>query len=258
MGNNVDTIGSNKSGKNSGSVFVVDPNPPGMESIPPEDMFIYVKLSAFPRSRATFGGNSLEGDPIIFDSGVDGEVHFISTNISYKDGILDPPLQKTYATTEWTNIGGFKDEDTRSSGILEGFGINSINIKYNASLVPVVDIQFTDVRGSSLFDVVKDDDRKSPYSIFFKLPYPVFRLSVKGYFGQKVDYCLHMTNWNSEFDGSTGNFVINANFLGFQQALLNDLVIGNIIGAVNTQKGTDNLNRIFDERISDFTGVTLR
>jgi len=251
MGNNVDTIGSNKSGKNSGSVFVVDPNPPGMESIPPEDMFIYVKLSAFPRSRATFGGNSLEGDPIIFDSGVDGEVHFISTNISYKDGILDPPLQKTYATTEWTNIGGFKDEDTRSSGILEGFGINSINIKYNASLVPVVDIQFTDVRGSSLFDVVKDDDRKSPYSIFFKLPYPVFRLSVKGYFGQKVDYCLHMTNWNSEFDGSTGNFVINANFLGFQQALLNDLVIGNIIGAVNTQKGTDNLNRIFDERISE-------
>ena len=86
---------------------------------------------------------------------------------------------------------------------------------------------------------------------FFKLPYPVFRLSVKGYFGQKVDYCLHMTNWNSEFDGSTGNFVINANFLGFQQALLNDLVIGNIIGAVNTQKGTDNLNRIFDERISE-------
>ncbi len=249
---NVNNIGSNKSGKNSGSVFVVDPNPPGMESIPPEDMFIYVKLSAFPRSRTTFGGNSLEGDPILFDSGVDGEVHFISTNISYKDGILDPPLQKTYATTEWTNIGGFKDENTRSSGILEGFGINSINIKYNASLVPVVDIQFTDVRGSSLFDVVKDDDRKSPYSIFFKLPYPVFRLSVKGYFGQKVDYCLHMTNWNSEFDGSTGNFVINANFLGFQQALLNDLVVGNIIGAVNTQKGLNNLNRIFNERIEEF------
>jgi hypothetical protein len=249
--NNVDVISSNKSGKKSGSVFVVDPNPPGMENIPPEDLFIYVKFSAFPRSRATFGGNNLEGDPIIFDSGIEGEVHFISTSISYKDGKLDPPLQKTYATTDWTEIGGFKKEDTRSSGILEGFGINSINIKYNASLVPVVDIQFTDVRGSSLFDVVKDNDRKSPYSIFFKLPYPVFRLSVKGYYGQKVDYCLHMTNWTSQFDGSTGNFVINANFLGFQQALLNDLVIGNIIGAVNTQAGINNLNRIFDERIEE-------
>ena len=249
---NVTEIGSeNSSGNKKGRVFVVDPNPPGMDVIPPEDMFIYVKFSAYPRSRTTYGGNTLEGDPIIFDSGIEGEVHFISTKISYKDGQLDPPLQKTYATTDWTNIGGFKSENTRSQGILEGFGIKSIDIKYNASLVPVVDITFTDVRGSGLFDVIKDDDRKSPYSIFFKMPYPVFRLSVKGYFGQKVDYCLHMVNWTSNFDGSTGNFDISANFLGFQQAFLNDMVIGNIIGAVNTQQGFNNLNRIYDESESD-------
>jgi len=249
---NVREIGSeNSNGNKKGRVFVVDPNPPGMDVIPPEDMFIYVKFSAYPRSRTTYGGNTLEGDPIIFDSGIEGEVHFISTKISYKDGQLDPPLQKTYATTEWTNIGGFKSEDTRSQGILEGFGIKSIDIKYNASLVPVVDITFTDVRGSGLFDVIKDDDRKSPYSIFFKMPYPVFRLSVKGYFGQKVDYCLHMVNWTSNFDGTTGNFDITANFLGFQQAFLNDMVIGNIIGAVNTQQGFNNLNRIYDESESD-------
>jgi hypothetical protein len=249
---NVREVGSeNSSGNKKGRVFVVDPNPPGMDVIPPEDMFIYVKFSAYPRSRTTYGGNTLEGDPIIFDSGIEGEVHFISTKISYKDGQLDPPLQKTYATTDWTNIGGFKSENTRSQGILEGFGIKSIDIKYNASLVPVVDITFTDVRGSGLFDVIKDDDRKSPYSIFFKMPYPVFRLSVKGYFGQKVDYCLHMVNWTSNFDGSTGNFDISANFLGFQQAFLNDMVIGNIIGAVNTQQGFNNLNRIYDESGSD-------
>jgi len=244
--NNVREVGSNK-----GRVFVVDPNPPGLDVIPPEDMFIYVKFSAYPRSRTTYGGNTLEGDPIVFDSGIEGEVHFISTKISYKDGKLDPQLQKTYATTDWTNIGGFKNEDTRSEGVLEGFGIKSIDIKYNASLVPVVDITFTDVRGAGLFDVIKDNDRKSPYSIFFKMPYPVFRLSVKGYFGQKVDYCLHMVNWTSNFDGSTGNFDITANFLGFQQAFLNDMVIGNIIGAVNTQKGFNNLNRIYDESESD-------
>ena len=83
------------------------------------------------------------------------------------------------------------------------------------------------------------------------MPYPVFRLSVKGYFGQKVDYCLHMVNWTSNFDGSTGNFDITANFLGFQQAFLNDMVIGNIIGAINTQQGYNNLNRIYDESESD-------
>jgi len=243
---NVREVGTNK-----GRVFVVDPNPPGLDVIPPEDMFIYVKFSAYPRSRTTYGGNTLEGDPIVFDSGIEGEVHFISTKISYKDGKLDPPLQKTYATTDWTNIGGFKNENTRSEGVLEGFGIKSIDIKYNASLVPVVDITFTDVRGAGLFDIIKDNDRKSPYSIFFKMPYPVFRLSVKGYFGQKVDYCLHMVNWTSNFDGSTGNFDISANFLGFQQAFLNDMVIGNIIGAINTEKGFNNLNRIFDESGSD-------
>ncbi|MHA2009814.1 MAG: hypothetical protein ACXADW_11000 [Candidatus Hodarchaeales archaeon] len=233
---------TNNSDKETGQLFVVDPNPPGMETIPPEDMFIYVKFSAYPRSRTTYGGiDPASGADSFFNSGVSDEVNFISTEIKYNDnGELDPTKQKSFATTNWTDIGS-----QNSSGILEGFGIKSINIKYNASLVPVVDITFTDVRGSSLFDVTSTDgkDRKSPYSIFFKMPYPVFRLSIKGYFGQKVDYCLHMVNWTSNFDGTTGNFDISANFLGFQQAFLNDMVIGNIIGAVNTKNGFENLNK---------------
>jgi hypothetical protein len=254
--NNVQELSSNKIGNDkTGSVFVVDPNPPGMDIVPPEDLFIYVKFSAYPRSRTTYGGNTLAGKPIIFDSGVEDEVNFISTKISYNNnGKLDPSLQKSYATTEWTQIGGLNNSETRSAGILEGFGIKSIDIKYNASLVPVVDITFTDVRGGALFDVIEDDNRLSPYSIFFKMPYPVFRLSVKGYFGQKVDYCLHMVNWTSNFDGSTGNFDISANFLGFQQAFLNDMVMGNIIGVVNTERGFANLNRIFNDRIAQPTG----
>ena len=52
--NNVQEIGTNKGNdKNQGSVFVVDPNPPGMDIVPPEDLFIYVKFSAYPRSRTT-------------------------------------------------------------------------------------------------------------------------------------------------------------------------------------------------------------
>jgi hypothetical protein len=228
-----------------GKAFIVDPNPPGMEMIPAEDLFIYVKFSAYPRSRLTYGGESVGN----FNSGIEDEVHFIATKINYnKDtGRLDPPLQKTYATTDWTNIGGFNSSDTRSGGILEGFGIKSIDIKYNSSLVPTVDITFTDVRGGALFDVIKDNDRLSPYSIFFKMPYPVFNLSIKGYFGQKVDFCLHMVNWTSNFNGSTGDFEISANFLGFQQAFLNDMVLGNIIGTINTEEGYKNLNRIFEE-----------
>jgi predicted chitinase len=224
--------------KQIGGLFIVDPNPPGRDMIPPEDMFIYVKFSATPRSRFIDGG---------IENGVDGEVDFISTKIKYNtSGELDPKSQKTYSTTSWTNIGGLAPEESR--GVLEGFGIKSIDIKYNASLVPVVDITFTDIRGAGLFDTIKDKKRLSPYSVFFKMPYPVFNLSVKGYFGQSIDYCLHMVNWSSNFDGSTGNFDISANFLGFQQAFLNDMNIGNIIGTVNTQRGFNNLERIFNEQ----------
>jgi len=241
--------------KKSANVFVVDPTPPNGEIHPPEDLFIYVKFSATPRNRTTYGG---QDHGAAYNSGVEDEVHFISTEIKYnsagkvvQDG--EPGSgQETYATTNWTDIGGFykldKDGNTKSSGVLEGFGIKSIDIKYNASLVPVVDITFTDVRGSALFDVVKDKDRLSPYSLFFKLPYPIFTLSIKGYYGQKVDFCLHMTNWTSQFDGTTGNFDISANFLGYQQAFLNDMVIGNIIGAVGTQNGFDRLNAIYDSQ----------
>jgi len=241
--------------KKSANVFVVDPTPPNGEIHPPEDLFIYVKFSATPRNRTTYGG---QDHGAAYNSGVEDEVHFISTEIKYnsagkvvQDG--EPGSgQETYATTNWTDIGGFykldKDGNTKSSGVLEGFGIKSIDIKYNASLVPVVDIKFTDVRGSALFDVVKDKDRLSPYSLFFKLPYPIFTLSIKGYYGQKVDFCLHMTNWTSQFDGTTGNFDISANFLGYQQAFLNDMVIGNIIGAVGTQNGFDRLNAIYDSQ----------
>ena len=44
--NNTKEYSSNSSGnKKTGSVFVVDPNPPGMDIVPPEDLFIYVKFT---------------------------------------------------------------------------------------------------------------------------------------------------------------------------------------------------------------------
>ena len=219
------------------NIFLVDPNPPGMGIHPAEDMFIYVKFSAFNRNRSDLVET-------------EGEINFIATQVNYNDeGEIitnSEGNQKTYATTNYTQIGGTVDSSSR--GILEGFGIKSIDIKYDASLVPRVDITFTDVRGASLFDVIDNDNRKSPYSIFFKMPYPIFKLSVKGYFGKTVDYCLHMLNWTSDFDGSTGDFNISANFVGFQQAFLADMVLGNIIGAVNTKGGLDNLESIYNEQ----------
>jgi hypothetical protein len=243
MGDGVEEIGT---GTGNGKVFVVDTVLPNNGIHPAEDMFIYVKFSAFPKSRVTYNGDDF------LKFGVEDEVNFISTKIKYNtEGKLDPKEQNTYATTNWTEIGGFTNANTTSGGILEGFGIKSISIKYDASLVPRVDITFTDVRGGALFDTITNNDILSPYAVFFKLPYPLFKLSVKGYFGQKVDFCLHMLNWTSNFDGSTGNFDITANFVGYQQAFLNDMVLGNIIGAVNTEEGFQKLNDIFNRSESE-------
>jgi predicted chitinase len=225
-----------------GKLLLVDPNPPGRDVVPTEDLFMYVKFRAVSRSRSVIlKEGDTKGTGILNQEDRSNVINFIATSVDYGDDgktILNDGM--SYATTDWTQIGGL-NSGQNPGGLMEGFGIKSINIKYNASLVPVVDITFIDVRGSALFDVIDQDNRKSPYSIFFKLPYPIFELSLKGYFGKTVKYCLHMTKWTSNFDGSTGNFEIKANFIGFQQAFLADINMQNVIGVINTDEGKERL-----------------
>jgi len=234
----------NKDVKQVGAgLMLIDPNPSGRNVLPAEDMFIYVSLTAEERSRGVITAGENENE---FEESRFGVIEFVATEIKYNQA--GEPMKdimgdvKSYATTNYTNIGGI--QNSFGSGMLEGFGISSINIKYNTSLVPQVDIDFIDVRGSGLFDVIEQDNRKSPYSIFFKMPYPIFTLTVKGYFGKPVEYCLNLVTWTSKFDPTSGNFNISANFVGFQQAFLADLTIGDIIGVVGTDRGLNNLNKL--------------
>jgi hypothetical protein len=41
----------------------------------------------------------------------------------------------------------------------------------------------------------------------------MYELTVKGYYGQAVKYCLHMIKFNTKFNSQTGNFEITANFI---------------------------------------------
>jgi hypothetical protein len=62
------------------------------------------------------------------------------------------------------------------------------------------------------------------YSTFFQLPYPLFELTIKGYYGKPVKYCLHLTKFNSKFNSQTGNFEITTNFIT-HLAMLSDMLI---------------------------------
>ena len=228
-----------------GYVKLIDPNPPDRGIDPPEDLFIYVSLKAYSKNRSVIinedGDNTINTE----NSVQNNEVNFIATRL---DTNSDDNV--SYATTDYTDIGGLNIEENRG-GAVEGFGIKNIDITYNSSLVPVVKITFEDVRGAALFDVIDRENRESPYSLFFKMPYPTFNLTVKGYYGRPVSYCLHMINWTSSFNTDSGNFEINADFIGFQSAFISDINMQHVIAVTETDAAKERLKEL---KIKNFEG----
>ena len=51
--------------------------------------------------------------------------------------------------------------------------------------------------------------------MLFRYLYPIVKLKVKGFYGKGVTYNLALSKFNAEFDPEVGNFVINADFIGY-------------------------------------------
>ena len=101
----------------------------------------------------------------------------------------------------------------------QGLGITSIKIQNNPAYIPQVTIEMVDVQGRTLFE----QGDTSPYSAFFQLPYPIFYLTVKGYYGKAVKYELMLKNFNARFDPSDGNYKITTQYIGRTSAILEDI-----------------------------------
>ena len=110
----------------------------------------------------------------------------------------------------------------------QSFGIESININIlGGNFIPRVDINFIDVRGKTLFD----SPQNSPYSAFFHLPWPIFYLTVKGYYGKAIRYRLHLVDFSSKYNQGTGNFDISTKFVGSTYAYINDIPLNGVLNA---------------------------
>jgi len=72
-------------------------------------------------------------------------------------------------------------------------GIESIRIKNTRSATPTVDIVLIDTQGRALFE----KGENSEYAAFFNLPYPIFFLTLKGFYGKAIKYQLVMTNFSA-------------------------------------------------------------
>ena len=139
---------------------------------------------------------------------------------SYTDSFVGIP-QLNNSTTE-------TDDYFLSDKSGQNFGIDSISINIKgANFIPQVTINFVDVRGKVLFE----SDSNSPYKAFFHLPWPIFYLTVKGFYGKAIRYRLHMIKFSTRFNDSNGNFEVTTVFVGSTYAFLSDITLSQLVNS---------------------------
>lgn len=161
-----------------------------------------------------------------------------SENVSFFSGIkLDRNSDDGYLTSYFTDI---TYDDAKGSQVIEGLGIESIDINFESWFTPTVVIKFIDVRGSSMlvpneYGNQVDDKTiftgEKLYKCFFTFPYPKFRLEVKGFYGRPVTYHLTCSKFNGSFNSQNGNFEATATFIGYNYSLLTDIQFQYLIAA---------------------------
>jgi len=147
------------------------------------------------------------------------------------------PNDQNYLTSKWTEL--LPQNRNANNLTNELLGITNITYRCNASFTPTIDIIMEDVKGRALFESGND----SIYSVFFNLPYPTFYLTLKGYYGKAVRYQLILQKFQASFDQSSGNFIINLNFLTYKFNVLNDLQLSDILAlpSMYMKESTSNL-----------------
>ena len=130
-------------------------------------------------------------------------------------------------TTSYTDVSPFEIEN---GGNTESLGVETINIKYNSWYFPEVSIKFVDIRGNAVFNPKErqndNDNNGSTGSFFnalFMFPYPIYKLTVKGYYGKPVTYQLTVRDMKAAFNNNTGNFEISVDFIGHAYGYLVDI-----------------------------------
>lgn len=206
--NNLIYIDPNSVTTNSGDVK--------MRNVNQEEMVMYVNLEAdlIPRTTLILGG-----EQNTLSSIAKGQFNLLSNG---DKKILDTSWTETYVPKSDST----KDKYSDTTG--QSFGIESIQIKIiGANFVPNVTIKFIDVRGKTLFD----SPENSPYKAFFHLPWPVFYLTIKGFYGKAIRYRLHLVKFNTRFNSTNGNFEVDTTFVGSTYAYLNDIPLKGILNA---------------------------
>lgn len=218
-----------------------------------EDYCVVVDLVVEVPVRAREGSTIQNGETIILRGasrrGEGFNVSFLRGTDMYGGNYLSTAPYE-YSTFEDINKTTNYDENgrpTESSYVTpEMFGIKSINISYDTYQTPIVDIDFVDVRGISLFQAEEmahqgvngnmrsidtNDTAGSFFKCFFKQPYPKFTLYVKGFYGAPIALTLNCRDFRATFDCQSGNFNVKVSLIGYSYSFLADLTMSALMVA---------------------------
>ena len=220
------------------NITIVDPNKIVNEDgtveerlVNHENLMMYANLEArvIPRTKLAAGtsySNSIKtvgvGQlDVNFLKGKQNKDLKVETNNANLNNANKSGKNPTYMDTSWTDQFLFAERKTAQEIDTQLLGITRISIKMNSAYVPQVTIEMTDIQGRVLFE----HGDQSPYSVFFQMPYPVFILTVKGYYGKAIKLELMLKDFNARFDPSDGSYKITTNYISRSHALLNDTLL---------------------------------
>lgn len=125
-----------------------------------------------------------------------------------------------------------------NGGNQEKLGIESIRIEYTSWYYPQVTINFVDVNGDAVMNPQEDSLNKrykTPpiFDSFFRMPYPTFKLTVKGYLGKAVTYHLVVQDVKLKLRDRNMSYGLTVRFIGRTHGILQDIPMGVLIAASN-------------------------
>lgn len=219
-----------------------------------EDLVMYANLECkvLPRTKLIIGASNADNLRTISVTSINflnpGEKTFIDNaytdEITGKDTLkgegvnqrkisIVPPFkgdkteQYYYSQATMSN----KEFKATDNGLL---GIKSISVKQGLDFEPVINIKLEDVKGKALFESGND----SPYAAFFNLPYPLFYLTIKGYYGKALRLPLMLQDFNSTYNPGTGNFEIDLTLFSYKYSMISEVSIASLVATPRMYKST--------------------
>ena len=101
-------------------------------------------------------------------------------------------------------------------------GITNIQIRQGLDFLPTITMELEDIKGRAMFEA----GNNSPYAAFFNLPYPLFTLTIKGYYGKAVKMALMLKDFSSRYDTNSGNFKVSLTFYTYKYTVLTEVLMG--------------------------------